>query len=198
MAIKGIIVLKQRAVSSDTETGQKSDRHLRRCGHPATCRPPPLLLASSPQPLRCAGASTKLRSSIVGWNFDGGTEGVRGCKVSWYEEVSGKLAQAFRSRLQGQVCSGAYLSRSIDEELPVAAGAVPRCGCLWQPRLHRGVPWKRIRSGPGHASRNSNVGGQLAVPPWGIATREVQRRASLLLAVCWSFASRPVGWFLVG
>ena len=27
-------------------------------------------LASSPQPLRCAGASTKLRSSIVGWNFD--------------------------------------------------------------------------------------------------------------------------------
>ena len=27
-------------------------------------------LASSPQPLRYAGASTELRSSIVGWNFD--------------------------------------------------------------------------------------------------------------------------------
>jgi hypothetical protein len=37
---------------------------------PPTCSSRRRLLASSPQPLRCAGASTKLRSSIVGWNFD--------------------------------------------------------------------------------------------------------------------------------
>jgi hypothetical protein len=88
-----------------------SSRPCCQCLHLGRRAAPPPRAPFPPAPLT---TTTTTCSGLPDWihSLTDSPQGECLCKVSWYEEASGKLAQAFSS-LQRQVCSGAYLSRSI-------------------------------------------------------------------------------------
>jgi hypothetical protein len=109
---------------------------------PPTCSSRRRLLASSPQPLRCAGASTKLRSSIVGWNFDGRgvlaafTHPARPC-----DHAARKRAHTTSSRAQNKTTQGPHTHGEVMLHIKLARGA----------RRHPSIPYPQSLLGEAKA-----------------------------------------------